>query len=308
MSRMATIFLLFVSATSFAVPDISDLDKNHCQNLITDLGQGRFRTNTVLAYENEGADYLIQRRGSDYILFSPDGEFPLKAPMQTLRDFIVLGDRIWTVGLDGLMEFTLEGELVRRYLETKPRGLYYHPGGKVLFLASWGDGLQAFDMKTKKILYTHPINTSNNNGNYSGAVAITGDGHNNLYIAMTGRTQYGFNGVVTFDLTRNQVGETAEYDKRRAGVIDVYPKIYNRTDEVILNNGGWIHRIKKSDLQSKKKIRPTWKAIPHIMGEYRQFIRIEGDLIFDRDEVFGCGTYNIRDLRQTKSGAFSTNL
>ncbi len=308
MSRMATILLLLLSTTSFAAPDISDLNKNHCQDLITDLGQGRFRTNPVWHHESAGVDYLIQRRGNEYIFFSPAGEFPIKANFQSLRDFIVHGDRIWTVGKDGLMEFTLEGELVRRYLETKPRGMYYHAGGNVLFLASYGDGLQAFDMNSKKLIYSHPLNTDNGNGNYSGAVAVTGDGHNTLYVAMTGRTQYAFNGIVSLDLVKNQIISLAEYDKRRAGVIDVYPQIYNKQNEVILNNGGWIHRVPKTTLQSKKKIRPTWKAIPHIMGDYRQFIRIEGDLIFDQDEVIGCGTYNIRDLRQTKSQAFMANL
>lgn len=308
MSRMATILTLLFSITAFSALDTTELNQKYCQYLKTDLGPGKYRTNPLLHVNENGMDYFIQRRGNENVFFSPDGEVPLKAPLERYRDFLVHQDNVYTIGKSGINIFSMQGEFLERYLETKPRGMYYHEAGDVLFLASGDDGLQAFDMTRKKLLFTHPLNTVNEDGHRSAAVAITGDGHNTLYIAMTGRTQHGFNGIVSFDLVKNQMSFKSEYNKRRAGVIDIYPKMYNRDNEVILNNGGWIHRIKKSDLRTRKTIRPVWKAIPHIMGDYRQFIRIEGDLIFDADEVIGCGTYNIRDLQQIKAGAFSTNL
>jgi hypothetical protein len=308
MSRMATFLYLFISSATFAAPDLGDLDQKFCQFLKTNLGPGQYQTNPLLHVEEQGMDYFIQRRGQENIFFSSEGDFPIKAGLERYRDFVIHGDRFYTVGKSNLSEFSLQGELMERHLETKPRGMYLHAADDVLFLASGDDGLQAFDLRNKKLLFTHPLNTVNDDGQRSAAVAITGDGNSTLYIAMTGSTQYGFNGVLTFDLRKNQISAKSEYNKRRAGVIDVYPQIYNRTDEVILNNGGWIHRIKKSDLRTKKTILPKWHAIPHVVGDYRQFIRIAGDLIFDQGEVRGCATYNIRDLRQTKTGAFSTNL
>jgi len=123
---------------------------------------------------------------------------------------------------------------------------------------------------------------------------------------MTGNTEKGFNGVIVFDPQTNQLVSSSEYNRRTAGVIDPYASIYELNGVITLNNGGWIHHVKKSELLTKKVIKPTWQALPHQQNNYQQYVMIEGDLIFEDGQIKGCGKIYDRNSGQLTGMAVST--
>jgi len=301
-------FYSLFSFQAFAKLDLNWLNQNYCSNLIEAGAQsGFYKVNDVLHFKTNQEDYFLQRTNGKYSL-SKLSLSPNPAPV---RDFVIVDDKIYLATNKGLFEYDLLtgkflAQINRPEPHTAPRGLYFHAPTSRLYMANEAMGLSYFDLTTRKIIFIDDLQSVNSNGNHSLSIAIVGDSEDHLFIAMTGNTEKGFNGVVVFDPQTNQIISSSEYNRRTAGVIDPYASIYELDGVVTLNNGGWIHHVKKSELLTKKIIKPTWQALPHQQDDYQQYVMIEGDLIFEDGQIKGCGKIYDRANDQLVGTAVST--
>ena len=303
---IATLFLF--TSQAFSKVDLNWLNQNYCSKLIEAGAQsGYYKINDVLHYKTNQEDYFLQRTNGKYSL-SNLSLSPNPAPV---RDFVVVEDKVYLATSKGLFEYDLlTGKLLaqvnRPEPHTAPRGLYFQASTNRLYMANEAMGLSFFDLATRKIVFVDDLQSVNSNGQQSLSIAVVGDNEDHLFIAMTGNTEKGFNGVIVFDPQTNQLVSSSEYNRRTAGVIDPYASIYELNGVITLNNGGWIHHVKKSELLTKKVIKPTWQALPHQQNNYQQYVMIEGDLIFEDGQIKGCGKIYDRNSGQLTGMAVST--
>ncbi|MCO4794803.1 MAG: hypothetical protein KC493_13880 [Bacteriovoracaceae bacterium] len=305
MKLILLIVSIVFSTQSLASIDRDTLNNNYCKRLISfGPNQSTYKTNPPLYYSYNSEDYFIQRvkRNSRtfYEFSTPHGLFELKGEFSTVRDFVITDDRMWIASLSGLLEFNLEGKQLKSWVypgttpgrrSEQPRGVFHDRPSGHLLLASAGMGLVAFDLTNRSFTFSDPLNTYNQNGHYSSAIAITGDQNGVLWIAMTGETQKAFNGIVTYDLQTQKMLGAAAYNRRKHGVLFPYGSLYLNSNSIYLNNGGWIHSFTRNDLLTNGTVRPIWKPIERRSNNYRQYIMIKGDFIFHNNEIMGCGTY-----------------
>lgn len=284
-----------LSSAAFAKVDLDWLNQHFCSQLIEQGPQsGYYKVNDLLHYNINQDDYFIQKVKGHYTLSIGEQSLSLMPNPVNIRDFVINEDRIYLATSKGLFEYDLNtgkmlAQLNRPEPRTAPRGLYLLSSANRLYMANEAMGISYFDLTSRKFFFVDDLQSVNSNGEQSLSIAIVGDKEEQLFIALTGNTEKGFNGVIIFDPQTNQIISSSEYNRRTAGVIDPYASIYEKNGTVTLNNGGWIHHLKKSDLLKKKVIKPTWQAIAHQQGTYQQYIMIEGDLIFDSNEISGCG-------------------
>lgn len=291
---LATILSL-LSTPLFAKVDLDWLNQNFCSKLIEQGPQtGYYKVNDLLHFNFNQDDYFIQKIMGQYTLSFGEQSLSLVPNPASVRDFVISDDKIYLATSKGLFEYDfltgkMLGQLNRPEPHTAPRGLYLHASTNRLYMANETMGISYFDLTSRKFFLVDDLQSVNANGDQSLSIAIVGDKEDHLFVALTGNTEKGFNGVIVFDPQSNQIVSSSEYNRRTAGVIDPYASIYEMNGTVTLNNGGWIHHLKKSDLLKKKVIKPIWQAIAHQQGTYQQFIMIEGDLIFENNEIMGCG-------------------
>lgn len=306
MRKTVILLSILLTASAGANVDMQTLNENHCQKGSFAGGDGRSLTNAPLFYQDGPFEFALQKKkfGDKQIyeltnLLSEDQTVALlyNQPGE-VRDFAVIGDSVWTVGTQGLREFDMSGNLLGIYsipqwegpANQMPRGFYFHPASESFFIASGRAGLVRFNTETKGFLGADMLNVQNANGHHSAVVAVEGDGRDNLWIAMTGNSEKGFDGLLVYSVSQARIINKSEYT-RRAGVVYPFASIYQREHTVYLNNGGWIHAFDKTKLLSKKTIMPKWMAIQRIDENTRQYIMIDGDLYFGDGQILGCGSY-----------------
>ncbi|MBC75718.1 MAG: hypothetical protein CME64_06860 [Halobacteriovoraceae bacterium] len=301
-------FLIICSGLSYAHVDLEKLNKNHCDHTINKEG-------TIVTPPLFFEKSALQRKNNQYEFRLNSEAHILKGTTGTIKDFIIAHNHLWTVGNAGLRQFDLEGNLVKVFAHTSwqqsrhnlPRSVYFNKRNDTLYMASGKVGLVAFNLTDQRFMDTNSLNVVNENGHLSAAVAVVGDGEDTLYIAMTGNSEKGFNGVLTYSISKKQITNKAEYNKRRAGVIFPYASIYLNSDKVILNNGGWIHSLKLNQVQNRTKVKPRWHAIEYRLDDVRKFVMMAGDLIFHDDQVLGCGRY-FQNNGKVNYKAFKTRI
>tara|TARA_R110002072_G_scaffold64203_2_gene159278 strand:+ start:125341 stop:126279 length:939 start_codon:yes stop_codon:yes gene_type:complete len=306
-----TVVTILLSINNFSYIDKTTLNENNCKSLVSvDPNTGYSKTNKVLHFKDMDQEFLLQRKSEGFEVSQVDDStivstILLKKELRSVRDFISFDGNFYLATSMGLLKFSHEGEYLSNLLSSNLRGIAKEEG--TLFLMAGREGLIAFDLQTSKILYKHSLNTSNDNGHLSASVAVTQD-TKHLFILMTGNSERGFNGILTFDKSSRRILNAAEYNKRKVGVIFPYAQIYNQDDSLYLNNGGWIHQVNKQKLSGNKKITPKWLAIKYSDNTYPQYIMLNGDLIFQDQEILGCGKFHHEGQRGPGSKNFSFKL
>ncbi|MCP4915128.1 MAG: hypothetical protein GY909_18560 [Oligoflexia bacterium] len=309
--RRIAIGLMALICSQFSFANISGeyLNNKSCKYLGSVDSQTGYRvTNPVFHAKGEN-EYLLQKVNSKYQLTNVgnDTSVNLVSTEGRVKDFHILNDRVLVGTTRGLFEYDMRGDLKRELFRGKVRAFELDRKKNVAFLIIGNEGLLAYDLLNEEVLFVDELNTQNENGHRSASTGIAQD-ENNFYIAMTGRSEKGFNGVVVYSKEFKKIISKNEYNKRRAGVIFPYVQMYSIGDSIFLNNGGWIHQIKKSQLVNDKKIMPKWRAISYSQNTFRQFIMLQGDLIFQNNNVLGCGEYFKEGQRSPNSKDFVLSL
>lgn len=304
---------LGASLSASAQMSLETLSEKHCERSVFTDNTNKTPINAPLFFDAVGLQAVATENGPRYEI-SVDGVYisELSDLPSKIYDFTTVGDDIWTVSSQGLRRYGLDGALLGTYAHKEwmqglnfwPRSVYFHAAQNRLYIASGRLGLLRFDLESKSFLDSDLLNVNNDNGHFSAAVAVTGYGENGLYIAMTGDSQRGFNGILSYDSKTQKILNKAEYNKRKAGVVYPFASIYTYEDKVFLNNGGWIHSIGNKEAQTKSTILPRWISIPLYQGSERSFIRINGDLVFNKEYVMGCGSFFNNVENELTSSAF----
>lgn len=303
------LFALFCAQLSFADISSDYLNNKSCKYLGSVDSQTGYRTTNPVFHSSVGSDYLLQKVNNKYQLTNVemDSSVNLSVVEGRVKDFHVYKETVLVGTTRGLFEYDLRGDLKRELFNGKVRAFELDRNKNVAFLIIGNEGLLAYDLLNEEVLFVDELNTQNENGHRSASTGIAQD-ENNFYIAMTGRSEKGFNGVIVYSKELKKVISKNEYNKRRAGVIFPYVQMYSVGDSVFLNNGGWIHQIKKTQLVKDKKIMPKWRAISYSQNTFRQFIMLQGDLIFQNNQVLGCGEYYKEGQRSPNSRDFVLSL
>jgi len=283
--------LLFASV-SYAQIDFDRINKTHCQNLSSQTDDGYTYINSLHHYRANNNDYFIQAKVDGFYLFHNNKKVLLEH-LFSLKDFIVIDQTIWTIGKDGLFKYSMSGDLIKNIDNNlkeheDPRSLVLDSKSKRVFMASSRRGIEVFNLNNEKITLFNSLSNINKDGGKSAAVGLDIDDQGILFVAMSRSSQNAFDGLIALDTKTNNVIAKAQYNQRTSGVIFPHIRLYIKGSSIFLNNGGWIHKLKREDILSNKKLRPNWLAIINNDFEVRQYLQISGDFIFQNNNIYGC--------------------
>lgn len=296
-SILTLIPLIFISLSSWGL-DRASLEAKHCTDMVwSGRSPGYFKIQDPLFFENSDGVHSLQKiifENEPILLWrTPFTEVKLRTDLSKVRDFIILKDQLWLVAGERLMSFSSRGRLTGDYRFQAGLRAKDYPHSLVavedkIYIAHGGLGLVSFDLTSSVFTFISSLKTYQENGR-SLAISLSYDQANSkLNILHTGNTEKAFNGFVTFDLGTNTLENEFEYSRRKDGVIDRYALIYGAGNNIYINNGGWIHQLKRL-ADSRSKQRPRWLAIKENSGGRQSFARIRGDFLFSENSILGCG-------------------
>lgn len=291
-----SVLLLFFLAFNAEAFDLARFENETCSQIIVDRGNGFYSVRPPLIYQAKGEDTVVLQKvkGSErpyFEFYDSLGTYRLQGNLKTIEDFVVYRGDLWVLSEGTLFQFDNEGFLLNsfRYPQTgkheQAQALDIRNGK--LIIAHGKLGLVSFDIKKQEFSFLSPVNTWQVDGRRSKAVTITWQG-NLIFAALSGLQRGAFNGLVIYDIDRNEIINEAEYRNGREGIVDPRAKIYSHEGKIYLNNGGWIHHLKVEDLLTRSNARPRWLSIPYPFGDLRRFLTIRGDFLFQKSEILGC--------------------
>ena len=299
---LAVILSLLVSKLVFANVTLQDLDKNFCPYTVEQSGPNLY-TFELLHAKSLYGDFFIQRRMSENhrisLLTTPKKTIQLASWIGRIKDFTVVNESIFILTNDFLIELDHKANFLDKFAlpksnQYKSLGLSFHESDYSIYIARGKRGILRFELNTRTFGPNYAINTVNQSGHLSSAVSVDSEG-DLLYVAMTGQSEKGFNGVTVFYTKTQSIENLAEYNKRRSGVVSPDARIYINDSKVFINNMGWIHELTINQIQTSSTVRPTWRAIPLWQGNHQQYIMLKGDFIFEDNQIMGCGRYRTLD-------------
>lgn len=210
---------------------------------------------------------------------------------QTIRGLHFYKDHIWILENVSLKKVDLQGNLQGQFSLTnefgaRARSMSTSEDG-VLFISQGEAGLVRFDLEKEGISWRKEVSGVFRDGARSFPVSSQ-PRDNHLYAVLTGASPNSFHGVVKLDSYSGELLESAEYHRRLAGVIspNASLKLYN--DQIVLNNGGWIHTINFDQLYTPRPIRPHW--VPVMVGDdYPHYMMLRGEFFIQDHDLLGCG-------------------
>lgn len=220
------------------------------------------------------------------ILETIDGAEIFRHTMR-IRSVISFDGNFWLLTTDEILEVSNSGSVISRYEMDQNRSMILV--GQQLMVIRGGGTLTAFDLITRTASWTSYMNEINDGD----AVSAAFDG-TNLLVTFTGNREGGFNGVATVSTADGSVIRKTPYDYTRAGVIDPDAKARWNNNQLILNNGGWIHVITKAQLASPKAIKPRWIAHAIGTGMDQHYMMLRGEFFLEQNVLVGCGVYTER--------------
>ncbi len=287
---------LALCCTGVFAADLAYLENTICPQARLDLQRGRYQNRKPLINKKGSEFVILQKIGpaknSYFAIDDGNRHIQLYKDMRQVYDFVIYRDMFWVLADGELNVFNAGGEFVKSFSYggssrySAARGMFVYEDK--LYLAYGDLGLVSFDFSTLSFNFINAVNTWQETGlrSMTTSLAIADD---KVFVSLTGLQQGAFNGVVTFDLSTQEIVNRSAYRNGREGVIDIEARIYLQNDKVILNNGGWIHRLEKSDLYRRSIARPRWLGIPYSTPDGRRvYAMIKGDFVFDGGRVLGC--------------------
>ena len=238
--------------------------------------------NNLIAYREAG-ETLITSHGGMIILSTPS----------KLKGIIQDGLSIWALTSTQLVEFNAAGDTVNEYLiewtgNPAWRALSMVKAGNKMIISRGVGGLVAFDLEKRELAWTNWM--PGDDEGYPSGLAVDGD---KVYAAVSSSQERGFTGIITVNPADGVITRRSKYDVARWGVIDTDAKAQMHGDSLILNNGGWVHVIKREQIESDKAIRPRWAAlvVPQDGTVNAHYMMIKGEFVIHGDQVMACGLY-----------------
>lgn len=261
--------------------------QNVCDQVIKPgKSAGFYRIQGAHYAQENGVDYFLQRDGGDYVVKSKNGVVTLRGEIKRALDFTVIKNHFWVVGETGLIEFDQQGEQKSQYTEYKNlRGIFYHPIMDKIYIAGMSSGLIVFDYYSRTFEKNYVLFPEGFPG-LSYGVSVTGDFNGNIYLAASTGVEGAFSGIVSLNPSTEELRFIA-FDPIKAGVIDTYATIHFTKGKVVLNNGGWVHQLSRSQL-IKDNVIPDWNALTYTAGDTFQYVQFRGDLIIEQNSLYGC--------------------
>lgn len=233
-----------------------------------------------------GDGVIASRIDGEYVLASLEGKTIFSSPTR-IRSVVVNGEDIWLLSSATILHIKNDGTMIDSF--EMDQSISMTKAENLLLVVRGGGTLTAFDMATKKEIWTNFMNEIQGGD----AVSVAFDGKN-AQVVFTGNRENGFNGVATVELTGGNVIKQIPYDKTRAGVIDPDAKVRWYNNSLVLNNGGWIHVITAEQLAKGKPVKPRWVASALGQGTDRHYMMLRGEFFFEGNTLVGCGLYNDR--------------
>jgi hypothetical protein len=209
----------------------------------------------------------------------------------TINDFIVLDQSLWVLSGQSLVELDFHGAVLARYSlnhSSGASGRSLSTDGHSLFIAQGRAGLVRFDLHERVIIWRTMLAEVFRDGHRSFSTAAVPQG-DFLYIVMTGASERGFNGVAMAKISDGQVVLSGEYDKRRSGVIYPLARAEFVGDDLVINNGGWIHVVTKAQIQGRRDIRPRWVAVRVGGRSNPHYMMLASNFLIEQRTLKACG-------------------
>ncbi len=295
MKLIATLLFISFLCPSILALNMSTFEADHCKEMIWNVQRsGRFQVQEPLFFESEEGKHSIQRvmyNNEPIILWrTPTKVIKLGGNISKVRDFIIHEGDLWLLSREQVISFSQNGKIQGQFTFQAGLSSRDFPHSLVavddkFYIAHGGIGLVSFDPLTEAFSFVSAVKTEQEKG-VSLAISLFYDKKSShLVVLHTADSQWGFNGLAAFDLAGNSIVHELEYSRRRNGVIDRYALIYGHDDSIYINNGGWIHQLKKL---SNSRQRPRWLAIRDDRNGRRGYGRIRGDFLFNEDSILGC--------------------
>jgi hypothetical protein len=257
-----------------------------------------------------GNNLIAYRIGSSYVLKTMEGT-TIFSDSTPIKDVLVKDDSIWILNPFDILEINFKGEIKSTFSLVENRvpsvqALSFTINGDNIIIAQGLGGVTAFDT------ISHSIKWHTTMSEVPGGMPVTVATDGKVgYAVMATSAQGGFAGVATFNLTNGSVTKISAYN-RNYGVIDTQAKASWYNNNLIINNGGWIHVLTKEQLHKGRPVRPRWVA--HVIkanGPVQQHYMVSvGEFFIEENSVVGCGLYTTQENGQytQKSALFKTVL
>lgn len=236
---------------------------------------------------------LVVYREAGESLITSHGGMIIGSTASRIKGIIQDGLSIWALTPTQLVEFNSAGEIVNEYLvewtgNPAWRALSMVKAGNKIIISRGAGGLLAFDLEKRDIAWTNWM--PGEDEGYPSGLAVDGD---KVYAAVATSQERGFTGIITVNPLNGVITKRSKYDVARWGVIDTDAKAQMHGDSLILNNGGWIHVIKREQIESDKAIRPRWAAlvIPQDGTVNAHYMMTKGEFVIHGEFVMACGVY-----------------
>jgi hypothetical protein len=224
--------------------------------------------------------------GTHYALDTLEGQRVFNLPTK-IRSVVSQKETIWVLASDELLQLKKNGTLVASFEMTKSKTMTL--AGNLLLIVRSGGVMTAFDINTKKEIWTSSLSEIKDGQ----ALGVAFDGKN-AQVVVTSTNEGGFNGVATINPLTGSVLKQTSYDYVRAGVIDPISNVRWFKNQLVINNGGWIHVVTADQLAKGKAMKPRWVAEVVGSREEQHYMMLKGEFFFKENKLVGCGMYNER--------------
>lgn len=239
---------------------------------------------------------IAHRSGGEFVISSHGGTIIAESTSQ-IRGVIQSELSIWALTSSKLVEYNAVGDVLNEYLiewtgNPAWQALSMVKAGNMIVISRGAGGMIGFDLEKREIAWTNWM--PGDNEGYPSGLAVDGG---KIYAAVATSQERGFTGIITVNPMSGEIMKRTPYDVARWGVLDTDAKARMHGDSLILNNGGWIHVIKRAQIESDKAIRPRWAAlvVPQDGPVNAHYMMIKGEFIIHGDQVMGCGMYTAQE-------------
>jgi hypothetical protein len=248
--------------------------------------------NTLLAVEmtrdQEKLVYSVEK-------FTNDNHETLYQTSERINGITKSQNSYWLLKDYSVIEMAPNGKILGDYTFSShlATSKAFSSDDQFLYIAQANEGVIAFDTYNKRVSWKTNVSEVYRNSHRSIPVS-TSVYKDKVYVVMTGMSENGFNGVAIIEASTGKFVTAAEYDKRRSGVIDPQAKSLFFNDNLVINNGGWIHVLNKATIQNSRTVRPKWISVRNDDPQYPHYMMIEGEFFFDQEEKLNaCGLYQV---------------
>ncbi len=214
----------------------------------------------------------------------------------SIRSIVETEESLWLLFDYDVLNLSFKGDEIARYpfvFNPNPqttKAVSMGLANDLLLIARGSEGLTALNTRTGKIQW-HKEFSSIDAGK---PIAVAFDG-SHAQVVFTSTRENGFNGIATLDIDTLETLHQSQYNQRRAGVISPDAKAHWSNNNLILNNGGWIHVITRKQIQDEKPFKPKWLAVEVGGDRDLHYMMLTGDFFIENNKLIGCGKQRERN-------------